>query len=163
MLSLRYYFQKYGEEKIGPTGCGPFSCAIVASTLLEKEICPVSVAKWSVEYGFYEYQHGSYHSLIPKYLTYLGLKCEDLGNSVEKLENLLEQKNSMGIILCRKGVFSKGNHFVAVGKKGNYFKVYNSSNVFDCYKKYDKHYLENALLSERIYIGPIWYISREEI
>lgn len=159
--SLKYFFKPYGQEKIGTTGCGPFACAIVSSSLLGQQISPTEVAKWSFENGFYEYRHGSFHSLIPTYMQKVGLKCEDLGYKIDELEKRLERPNTLAILLCRQKVFSAGRHFVAVGKQGPWFKVYNSSNVLDCYKKFKQQKINDALAVENVYIGPIWCISKE--
>ena len=159
--SLKYFFKPYGKEWLGITGCGPVSCAIVASSLLKERICPDEVARWSYENGFYEYRHGSMHSLIPEYFQKMRLKCMDLGADVGLLREHLGRGSSFGILLCKAGVFSAGRHFVAVSMEEGYFKVYNSANVLDCYRRFDESEICNALVSEKIYIGPIWCISEE--
>lgn len=161
-FSLSYYFKFYGKESLGATGCGPFACAIVTSTLLNRKIDPVEVAKWSYDNGFYENGHGSFHSLIPTYCKMQGLHCEDLGNRVDELERHLQNDGGLGIVLCKRGSFSRGDHFVVVGMEKENFKVYNSANVLDCYRKFDIKVIHNALKTENIFIGPIWYISKDE-
>lgn len=145
---------------MGVTACGPFACAIVSSSLLKKEIRPDQVAKWSYENGFYEYGHGSFHSLIPTYFQNAGLQCDDLGYRIDELQERLEKEDAMGILLCREKTFAEGRHFVVVGLQKGKFKVYNSSNVFDCYKKFEKEEIQDALAVKNVYIGPIWCISK---
>jgi len=159
--SLRYFFKPYGQEKLGTTGCGPFACAIVASSLLKEKVSPEETAKWACENGFYEYRHGTYHSMIPAFCQRTGLKCEDLGYQTDELEKRLDNQDTLAILLCKEKTFSSGRHFVVVGKSGGWFKVYNSGNVLDCYRKFDKKKIEAALAVENVYIGPIWCISKE--
>lgn len=159
--SLRYFLKPYGREYLGIVGCGPCVCAIAASSLLHEKIKPDQTAKWAFENGYYEYQHGSLHSLIPDFCQMKGLTCTDLGNRLDDLTALLKEKEALGILLCRAKTFAGGRHFVVVGLEGTSFRVYNSCNVFDCYKKFDTETLQNALASDNIYIGPVWCISKE--
>lgn len=157
--SVNYYFKNFGNDKAGPTACGPFSCAIVASTLFQKRIEPIVIMDWTVKHGFYEYGGGTYHSMISAFCTYHGLLCEDLGTSVDSLYEKL-QYGGMGIVLCKAGTFAKGNHFIAVGLgKNKEIKVYNSSNIFDCYKKFSTEQLYDSL-HKCAEAGPVWYINR---
>lgn len=157
--SLKYFFKKYGEEKMGPTACGPFACAMVASSLLKRKVTPVDVAEWSCQNGFYEYRHGSLHALIPSYCQKMGLECTDVGDDVDRMETLLRKGDTLAILLCRQGAFSAGRHFVVAGICKDGFKVYNSGNVLDCYRRFDKEKLKRSLAEENIYIGPIWCVS----
>ena len=159
--SLKYFYKPYGQETIGTVGCGPFACAIVCSSLLQRSISPIEIAKWAYENGFYEYRHGSYHSLIPTYTQKMGLKCEDLGDRMDELDRKLNQQNTLAILLCKQKTFATGRHFIVVGKKGSKMKVYNSGNVLDCYRSFDQQKLKESLAEENIYIGPIWCISKE--
>lgn len=158
--SLQYYFKPYGGGKMGTSACGPFACAIVASSLLKETIRPDEVARWSYENGFYESGHGTFHSLISAYCQSVGLQCDDLGYRVDELKERLEKKNTLAILLCKEKTFARGRHFVAVGMRNGKFKVYNSSNVFDCYKSFEEKEILDALAIENVYIGPIWCVSR---
>lgn len=161
--SLRYFFEFYGKERMAVTACAPFACAMVASTLLKRRIAPEEVAKWSYENGFYEYGHGSLHSLSTSYCQMMGLKCEDVGKSVIELKEHLKKEHGLAIVLCRAGTFARGRHFIVVGEQNGKFKVYNSSNVLDCYKRFDEEEIQSALAVKNVYIGPIWHISKEKI
>lgn len=160
--SLINFFRRYGEDRMAATACGPFVCAMVVSTLGEKKVTPMEVAAWSCDHGYYEHRHGSMHSLIPDYCTYMGLNCTDLGNSTEKMVARLEKTGGLAIVLCKKGRFSSGRHFIVAGKQGKWLKVYNSGNVLDCYRKFTENDIKEALAQDRIYIGPIWCISKEK-
>jgi len=160
-LSLRWYFTPYGQERLGDVGCGPVVCAMAASTLLDRPITPAEAARWAFEEGFYEYHHGSLHSLIPAFCAHHGLACRDLGSSMDLLAEKLEDRRSCGILLCRQGIFSGGRHFVLVTREEGRFRVYNSANVLTLYRRFTPEQLEDALAKENIYIGPIWWISQE--
>ena len=161
-LSLRWYFTPYGQERLGDAGCGPVVCAMVASTLLDRRVTPAEAARWAVEEGYYEYHHGSLHSLIPQFFAYYGLTCRDLGSDMDRLAQKLEDPHACGILLCRQGVFSGGRHFVPVVKEKGGYRVYNSANVLTLYRRFTLEQLKDALAKENIYIGPVWWVSREE-
>ena len=158
---LRYFFKSYGQEPAGVSACGPFTCAMVASTLLKKRIDPTETMQWSVDHGYYAYQCGSYHTLIPRYAQAMGFECEDLGHDVDTLKQRLESKESLAILLCKERVFAVSRHFVVAGIKDGYFKVYNSCGVLDCYKKFSSQQIKDALAVENVSIGPIWWISKK--
>lgn len=159
-MSARWYFCRYGQERLGDVGCGPVVCAITASTLLNKRITPVQAAHWAQERGYYERWHGSLHSLIPDWSREMGLRCEDLGDDLTLLRERLRTGDSLGILLCRQGTFSGGRHFVTVGLENQGFKVYNSADVRTCYKVYREEQLRDALAKERIWIGPVWWVTK---
>lgn len=159
--SLKYFFKPYGQEYAGASACGPFTCAMVASSLLKQKIDPVETMKWSVDHGYYAYKKGSYHTLIPRYAESMGFTCVDLGHDVLGLKNRLKSKESLAILLCKEKIFASGRHFVVAGIEGDYFKIYNSCGVLDCYKKFSKQQIQDALAVENVSIGPIWWISKE--
>lgn len=160
--SLRYFFYRYDSSFVGLSACGPFACAMVAATLKKEKIDPITVVKWAEKNQYYMPGYGSLHSLVPDYFQTEGLVCEDLGFSIEALQKRLMDGNTLGILLCKKGTFSAGGHFIVVGAAGDRFKVYNSSNVFDCYRTFDGAQLEDALARDHVYIGPIWCISKRQ-
>lgn len=161
-LSLQYYFRSYGSSTLGASGCAPCSCATAASSLLKKKIDPVTAARWAADNGFYEPGHGTFHAMIPAFCAHWGLACTDLGYDLDRLRLLLEKGDSMAILLCRKGTFARGNHFVAASVRGNRFKVYNSCNVLDCYRSFSAEQILDALKRENVYIGPIWCVSLKD-
>ena len=160
--NLKYFFKPYGQEHAGVSACGPFTCAMVASSLLKKKIDPVETMKWSVDHGYYAYKKGSYHTLIPRYSEAMGFICVDLGHDVDELKNRLESRTSLAILLCKEKIFASGRHFVVAGIEDGYFKIYNSCGVLDCYKKFTVQQIKDALAVENVSIGPIWWIAKEE-
>ena len=159
---LRYFFKPYGQEHAGVSACGPFTCAMVASSLLKKKIDPTETMQWSVDHGYYAYKKGSYHTLIPRYAESMGFRCVDLGHDVEELKKRLESKESLAILLCKEKIFASGRHFVVAGIKDGSFKIYNSCGVLDCYKKFSVQQIKDALAVENVSIGPIWWITKDE-
>ena len=160
--NLKYFFKPYGKEHAGVSACGPFTCAMAASSLLKKKIDPVETMKWSVDHGYYAYKKGSYHTLIPRYAEAMGFTCVDLGHDVDELKNRLESRTSLAILLCKEKIFASGRHFVVAGIEDGYFKIYNSCGVLDCYKKFTVQQIKDALAVENVSIGPIWWITKEE-
>ena len=157
--SLPFARVRYGQEWIRDVGCGPFSCAIAVSTLLHKKVCPQEIARWAVDHGYYEFCHGSLHSLIPDVMKQYGLCCEDLGSDTQAMMERLSY-GGLAIVLCKAGSFSGGGHFITVGKDHTtgMLRVYNSSNVLDCYRKFTEKQIREALPNPVKWIGPIWYI-----
>lgn len=159
--SAKYFFRRYGQEYLGNVGCGPFCCAIVISTLLLERHDPVEMAAWSVKNGCYEYQHGTYHSMIPRVCQEMGLNCKDMGRDVDAMREQLQAGNAMAIVLCKKGRFARGGHFIPVGIKDGRLKVYNSAKVLDCYRTFEPEVIRESLAEKNVYIGPIWCVSIE--
>ncbi len=88
---------------------------MVVSTLTNKTINPVEMARWSYKNGYYaEGGVGSYHSLIPNAAKHFGLSVEGTGASnPDKIIQALS-KGQLVIVIMGKGHFTSSGHFMVL-------------------------------------------------
>lgn len=118
-------------KKIGPSGCGMASHAMMLTTMFGKQVTPVSVGKWARANGYWS--NGMSWSMPPAIASKLGLQIVDQqtndgGLGTSALSNLKQTiKSGYPAILSGKGQssnlntpFTTGGHIVlAVGVDGN--------------------------------------------
>ena len=158
--AYKYLSMPYGTKLMSRSGCGPFACAIAASSLLGRMITPEYAAHWALKNNLLD-ETGTSREMISAFSKHVGLSCEDMAFDLEKMEHYIRSHHALAILLCRSGSFARGNHYVVVGVKGKHLKVYNSANVLDCYKRFTLSDLEAALVSRDIGIGPVWYLTTD--
>ena len=161
MNGWAYYKQgdpKWQEDingkKIGPSGCGMASHAMMLTTMFGKEINPVTVGKWARAKG--HWNNGMGWNMPPSIATLFGLSnplsvTKDGGASNADLDKVkAEIKANRPVILSGRGKkgskspFTSGGHIVlAVGVDGNnrliindprgpeYTRAYEDSEVMD--------------------------------
>lgn len=138
MDGLVYYCQgdypnePYGSYgSIASHGCGPTSCAIIASTMLGKAgHTPRDTTDWICANGYCS-SSGTYTEGDKKYLEYAGLKVSESMNlnsdTEEKFNDALVSGNSMIIMLAHEignCPFTNGGHyFVIYGMENGQYKV----------------------------------------
>lgn len=125
-----YKYSSYGT--ICSHGCGPTSCAVIASTFLGKEgHTPVDTTKWICSHGGC-YSSGTSWSGVTKYLKHVGLNVSKSYSwssaNVKLLMEKLATGNYLAVILVRnntgRGIFTKGGHyFVLTGVKDGEFTI----------------------------------------
>ena len=118
-------------KKIGPSGCGMASHAMMLTTMFGKQVTPVTVGKWARANG--QWNSGMSWSMPPAIASKLGLQIVDQqtndgGLGTSALSNLKQTiKSGYPAILSGKGQtsnlntpFTSGGHIVlAVGVDGN--------------------------------------------
>ncbi len=105
----------YGKTgTIGKSGCGPTSLAMVVSTLTNRTVNPVEMARWSYKNGYYAEGVGSYHSLIPNGAKYFGLSVE--GTEASNPDKIIQalSKGRLVIVIMAKGHFTSSGHFIVL-------------------------------------------------
>ena len=107
----RYCYGKTGT--IGKSGCGLQVCNVV-STLTNKTVNPVEMARWSYKNGYYAEGVGSYHSLIPNAAKYFGLSVE--GTEAFNPDKIIQalSKGQLVIVIMGKGHFTSSGHFIVL-------------------------------------------------
>lgn len=108
----RWANQSYAGENIAAAGCGPTAVAIAVSSLLDREVTPAEVARWSEENGYAAYNNGSYHSLIPAAAAHYGLAVTS-GNDTTVLKAALAE-GSLAIAIMGPGAFTPTGHFIVL-------------------------------------------------
>lgn len=113
-MDERYAGKPYGTDHIGGYGCGPTSMAIVVSSLTDRIVDPVEMAKWSYENGYWCKGSGSYHALIPAAAQHFGLSVS--GCSTSEPQRILDalSEGKLVVAIMAKGHFTKSGHFIVL-------------------------------------------------
>jgi hypothetical protein len=109
------YSFKDSKGTIGSSACGPTSFAMVASTLLNREITPVETADLAEKNNFRK-SSGTDISFFTFAAKYYGIEEPETlnGNDTEKLIKLLSDKKHIAIALMKKGNFTKQGHYIVI-------------------------------------------------
>lgn len=102
----------YGQDTLGPYGCGPTAMAMAVSTLGDQMVNPQQMGEWAYRNGYWASRSGSRHSLIPDAAEAYGLSCTSL---TEFEPDALLQELSTGnliIALVTDGHFTRNGHFI---------------------------------------------------
>ena len=123
VLEIHYYCQgaspwktmSYSSSTIGTSGCGPTSCAIVASTFFgDSGNSPKNVADWAASKGMYVSGAGSKHSIVPEFAKTRGMSCKG-ANSADEVITALNSGSLVIVKLDRCGpYYTGGGHFCVV-------------------------------------------------
>ncbi|HBW36527.1 MAG TPA: murein hydrolase, partial [Desulfosporosinus sp.] len=110
----RYKDMPFGTDNIGGYGCGPTAMAMVVSSLTDKTVDPVEMAKWSYDNGYWAPGGGSYHSLIPSAAKAFGLQAE--GCPAKEPQKIVDALSSgkLVVALMSKGHFTSSGHFIVL-------------------------------------------------
>jgi hypothetical protein len=104
--------QRYGNDKIGPYGCGPTAMSMVISSLTDETVDPAEMAQVAVKKGCWASKSGSYSSIVQKLSEAYGLQAESFsdrtGDGIR--DALLEGK--VLVALMGPGHFTQKGHFI---------------------------------------------------
>lgn len=104
----------FGNDPIGPYGCGPVAMSMVVSSMTSQSVDPGQMASWAAEHGYWAPQSGSRHALIPDSCVAYGLGCVRLTECTPQLLiNTLLQGNLM-VALMGPGHFTNSGHFIVL-------------------------------------------------
>ena len=87
---------------------------MVVSTLTNRTVNPVEMARWSYKNGYYAEGVGSYHSLIPNAAKHFGLSVE--GTEASNPDKIIQalSKGQLVIVIMGKGHFTSSGHFMVL-------------------------------------------------
>lgn len=120
----RWGYEKYGEDNIGFSGCGPTCFAMVAYSLTrDPSFTPFKVARFSKKHGYYIKNQGTTWEFFNGAAKKYKLKIESLSLSEKEYKKALK-KGKLLILSVSQGDFTNNGHFVVVyGYNKNGFKV----------------------------------------
>ena len=159
-LDKNYADKPYGTDNIGEYGCGPTAMSIVVSSLTNKTVNPITMAKWAYENGYWCKGSGSYHSLIPGAAKAWGLSVEGCGISEgQKIVDALSNGKLVVAIMSR-GHFTKSGHFIVLrGVKDGKILVADPVSRFRSEQQWDLSIILNEASSRAAAGGPFWIIG----
>lgn len=158
----RYKDKPYGTDNIGGYGCGPTAMAMVVSSLTERTVDPVEMAKWSYDNGYWSSGGGSYHSLIPDAAKAFGLQSE--GYTSKEAQKLVDALASgkLVVALMGKGHFTSGGHFIVLRGVTSEGKILVADPASK--KRSGQEWALSLILGEALKNagagGPFWLISK---
>lgn len=159
-LDERYADKPYGTDNIGGYGCGPTAMSIVVSSLTDKTVDPVEMAKWAYDNGYWCSGSGSYHALIPGAAKAWGLPVEGCGASegqkiVEALSN-----GKLVVAIMRKGHFTNSGHFIVLrGVKDGKILVADPASHSRSQQEWDLSIILKEASTHAAAGGPFWIIG----
>lgn len=122
VLDLVYYCQvdpeyknvSYGSNTLGGYGCGPTNMAMVISSLTNKIVSPIDLAKWAVAHGHYVKNRGTSYAFMTAAAKEYGVKVSTISKS-SKSEIIKALKSGKILLTVMKaGHFTKGSHFMII-------------------------------------------------
>lgn len=117
-----YNYSAKGEKKtIGTSGCGPACAAMVIATLKDKNVTPVTTARWSMAHGYKAPHQGTYYTYFVPQMSAYGITCKRLNtsnlygrsSSAAHTEALNALKKGDWVLACMgKGNWTSSGHFI---------------------------------------------------
>ena len=102
----------YGSGSIASCGCGPTSFAMVASTLLKKQITPADAVSWCGN-KYYVSGQGTSWSYFNAASEHFGLSKPRNVNSIDEVTNALKS-GKLVISSQNRGIFTNSGHFIVL-------------------------------------------------
>ena len=157
----RFRDKPYGTDNIGGFGCGPTAMAMIISSLTDKTVDPVEMAKWSYDNGYCAPGGGSYHSLIPGAAKAFGLQPESC--PLKEPQKIVEALSSgkLVVALMSKGHFTSGGHFIVLRgvTNGGKILVADPASKKRSEQEWDLSIILNEAHKSAGAGGPFWIIS----
>ena len=100
----------YGSGSIASCGCGPTSFAMVASTLLKKQVTPKDAVSWCGN-KYYVSGQGTSWSFFNAASEHFGISKPRNVNSIDEVTNALKS-GKLVISSQNKGLFTEHGHFI---------------------------------------------------
>lgn len=102
----------YGNSTIKNAGCG-ITCMAMILNYFGYSKSPPEIASWSMSHGYYVNGVGTSWSFFEGISSEYGIKCTNIGKSVNKLVDALSKGNPV-IVSMAPGTFTKGGHFIVL-------------------------------------------------
>ena len=100
----------YGSGSIASCGCGPTSFAMVASTLLKKQVTPKDAVSWCGN-KYYVSGQGTSWSYFSAAAEHFGISRPKNVNSISEVVNALKS-GKLVISSQNRGLFTEHGHFI---------------------------------------------------
>ena len=157
------------NKKIGPSGCGMASHAMMLTSMFGKQVTPVTVGKWARKAGYWG-DKGMAWAMPSEIASKLGLTITKSntnggGLGTSDLSNIKSQiKSGYPVILSGKGKkgdsnspFTSGGHIVlAVGVDGSGNLIINDPRG----ASYTKSYTDNGILNSGVGLRGYWAFDK---
>lgn len=151
-----------GSDPMASHGCGPTVLAMLVSTLTETALTPPLAADFAVGNGYWAYDSGSAHSLIPEGAAAYGLTSSVLNRrTADGLRSALTY-NRLVVFLMGPGDFTSSGHFIiayGVNNDGS-IKVADPANPSNMERAFSADLILSQISSATDASGPIWVISK---
>lgn len=115
------YSTKGESTTIGRAGCGPTAAAMLLATIVDRNITPVTCAKWALNHGYKALNNGTYFSyFVPQFAAY-GIDCKQLtvsdirqqpNNPIHDQVFQMLQEGYYIIACMSPGTWTTGGHFI---------------------------------------------------
>lgn len=148
----RWGYEKYGENNVGLSGCGPTCLSMALYYLLrDDDLTPEKIAKYSMDNDYYVIGSGTAWALLEDVPKMYGINVEQPRATEDTMKEALDQGS---IIICsmKSGDFTDGGHFVVVyGYDENGFFINDSNCVARSREKWDFGRLKKQIKNIWVY------------
>lgn len=159
----RWAEEPYGTDSIGRYGCGPTAMAMVVSTLTDRAMDPVQMARYCVDQGYWAKKQGSYWSIVPGVAEDFGLVCDSLPPEETDCDTIARclSTGQLLVALVGPGHFTNGGHFIILrgltldGK----ILVADPASSDRSLTTWDAELIMDELSASRSSGGPLWAIN----
>lgn len=139
----RWGYEEYGDDNIGLSGCGPTCVSMAMYYLLRDDsVTPKTVAKYSMDNGYYVAGTGTAWALLKEFPLTYGIDVEEPSVSEWTMKDALDRGC---VIICSmsEGDFTAGGHFIVIyGYDSKGFLINDSNCVARSRKTWDFSRLE---------------------
>lgn len=158
----RWEDKPFGEDTIGPYGCGPTAMAMAIRSLTDTETDPAQVATWAADNGFWAPKHGSYHSMIPAAAEQFGLNCQSLETLTLEDLYLHLAGGEIAVALMQAGHFTKSGHFILLRgvTLDGYILVADPNSRSRSLQAWNPQIILDELSTANDNGAPLWFLSK---
>lgn len=144
----RWGYNKYGDNILAVSGCGPTALSMVIIGLTHNEqATPAKVASFAMENGYYLYGTGTKWELMSKGADYYGLTSKTITTD----ESIMKQSLDKGcFIICsmKPGDFTANGHFIVIcGYDNSGFQVNDPFCIYRSGQAWDYEQLKGQIKS----------------
>ena len=108
----RWGYMPYAGGVMANAGCGPTTCAMMATRLLnDPALTPAYMAKYAEDHGFMSANNGTYGGFMKEGMRSLGLKVTEGKTGREVTMKNLSEGHPI-ICLMRPGIFTDTGHYI---------------------------------------------------
>lgn len=139
-------YEKYGNDCIAITGCGPTCLAMVGYWLTgDENMTPNQIAQFAQRNGYYASGYGSSWTLISEGAGKLGLSATELPLVEKKMVQALEKGQPVILAMGEGDFTSSGHYIVLTGVTEEGFRVNDPNSVLNSQKIWTYEELEKQI------------------